>query len=124
MSAPMFKASGEPPISVPQANSLVHGIFLADCQIPEKSGRPSGSRGAGALRFGLPSAVRGTPGVGRNTHCPDASGDTVMTNATAVNNARFLLTSSVQRLGDAEAEIVPPALRRRIRRSAPGRPLH
>ena len=45
-------------------NSGVQGIFSADCQMPEKSGLPSGSRGGGAVRFGLPSAVRGTSGVG------------------------------------------------------------
>jgi hypothetical protein len=31
---------------------------------PEKSGLPPAVRGAGAARFGLPSGVRGIPGVG------------------------------------------------------------
>src|ERR1051325_12252317 len=46
--------------------------------MPEKSTLPSGVRGAGAVRFGFPSAVRGTPGVGYGGHCaktdePDAT---------------------------------------------------
>src|SRR5215471_3618703 len=32
--------------------------------IPERSGFPSAKRGVGAVRLGLPSALRGTPGVG------------------------------------------------------------
>ena len=32
--------------------------------MPDKSGFPSAVRGAGADRLGLPSGVRGTPGVG------------------------------------------------------------
>src|SRR4051794_35598136 len=39
--------------------------------MPEKSGVPLGVRGAGALRFGLPSAVLGTPAVGYFNHCAD-----------------------------------------------------
>jgi hypothetical protein len=34
------------------------------CQTPERSGRPSFVRGAGALKFTLPSLRRGSPGVG------------------------------------------------------------
>ena len=34
------------------------------CQRPERSGLPSRVRGAGPVRFGLPFAVRGIPGVG------------------------------------------------------------
>jgi len=37
--------------------------FLKFSQIPERSGFPSGVRGAGAFRSGLPSAARGTPGT-------------------------------------------------------------
>src|SRR5690348_7203194 len=33
-------------------------------QIPERSGLPSRPRGAGAVRFALPSFVRGVPGAG------------------------------------------------------------
>ena len=38
------------------------------CQSPERSGLPSGARGAGADRFGLPSGVRGIPAVGWFNH--------------------------------------------------------
>jgi hypothetical protein len=38
-------------------------------QMPDKSGLPSGVRGAGADRFGLPSGSRGIPGVGKLSHC-------------------------------------------------------
>src|SRR5262245_32015698 len=73
----MFKASGDPPISRPHstnfANSGVQAIFLPGCQMPEKSGLPSADRGGGADRLGLPSAVRGTSGVGRCSHCPTAT---------------------------------------------------
>ena len=40
----------------------------SDSQIPERSTRPSGVRGVGAARSGLPSAVRGSPRVGWFTH--------------------------------------------------------
>src|SRR6266852_2670604 len=43
-------------------------------QIPDKSTFPSLLRGAGAARFGLPSAVLGTSGVGYVSHCADARG--------------------------------------------------
>src|SRR3984893_8441365 len=39
------------------------------CQTPERSGLPSEERGAAALRLGLPSRVRGVPGVGKFSHC-------------------------------------------------------
>src|SRR5213594_3786176 len=39
------------------------------CHKPDKSGLPSGVRGAGAARFGLPSSLRGMPGVGCFNHC-------------------------------------------------------
>src|SRR5215510_16290457 len=44
-------------------------LALPDSQTPEKSGWPSGDRGAGAERFGLPSAPRGIPAEGIFTHC-------------------------------------------------------
>src|SRR5579883_1992857 len=37
-------------------------------QMPLRSGLPSAVLGVGALRFGFPSAVRGTPGVGYEGH--------------------------------------------------------
>ena len=39
------------------------------CHKPDKSGLPSGVRGVGAARFGLPSSLRGMPGVGCFNHC-------------------------------------------------------
>src|ERR1700704_736117 len=39
------------------------------CHRPERSGLPSTVRGAGAVRFGLPFAARGIPGVGYFSHC-------------------------------------------------------
>ena len=40
--------------------------------MPEKSGLPSGRRGVGAFRLGVPSAFRGTPGVGSFSHWAEA----------------------------------------------------
>src|SRR4249919_1689928 len=57
----------------------------ARVQIPEKSTLPSAVRGAGASRFGFPSAVRGTPAVGYDGHCAPIEGTTV-----AVRNATTL----------------------------------
>jgi hypothetical protein len=48
----------------------------ARIQIPEKSTLPSAVRGVGASRIGLPSAIRGTPGVGYDGHCAPSEGDT------------------------------------------------
>ena len=42
--------------------------------MPEKSTLPSGVRGVGASRIGLPSGVRGTPGVGYDGHCAPSDG--------------------------------------------------
>src|SRR5262245_33011330 len=45
------------------------------CHMPDKSGLPSGVLGAAAARFGLPSAVRGIPGVRQSSHCaPNETG--------------------------------------------------
>src|ERR1700730_5525915 len=46
---------------------LVLGIHT-----PDRSGWPSAAFGAGALRSGLPSAPRGTPGVGVSSHCAES----------------------------------------------------
>ena len=46
-------------------------------QMPEKSTLPSAVRGAGASRFGVPSALRGTPGVGYEGHCAPIEGASV-----------------------------------------------
>ena len=49
-----------------------HGRRFEACQMPEKSGLPSGRRGVGAFRLGVPSAFLGTPGVGSFSHWADA----------------------------------------------------
>ena len=38
-------------------------------QMPDRFAFPSAVRGAGAVRFNLPSAPFGTPGAGRSAHC-------------------------------------------------------
>src|SRR5436190_12251293 len=48
-------------------------------QTPEKSILPSGVLGAGPSRTGLPSGVRGTPGVGYDGHCAPTAGDSATT---------------------------------------------
>ena len=57
--------------------------------MPEKSTFPSGVRGAGASRIGLPSAVRGTPGVGYDGHC--ALNEADMAARTAITPAVILI---------------------------------
>jgi hypothetical protein len=52
--------------------------------MPDKSGLPSAVRGAGALRFGRPAAVLGTPAVGYFTHCAP-TGKAVANNASTMN---------------------------------------
>ena len=51
----MCMASAAPALAEPEPST---------CHIPERSGLPSEIRGAGAVRFGVPSGRRGTPGVG------------------------------------------------------------
>src|SRR6185436_6759725 len=48
-------------------------------QIPEKSTLPSAVRGVGASRIGLPSAARGTPGVGYDGHWASSADDMATT---------------------------------------------
>src|SRR4051812_26751278 len=54
--------------SAPQVSTSGLGdrvqLKLSVSQRPDKSGLPSGVRGAGAARFGFPSAVFGRPAVG------------------------------------------------------------
>src|SRR5580765_2765161 len=59
---------------------------------PDRSGLPSGVRGAGAARFGLPSAVRGIPGVGWVSHCAATGALSVMVR-TAIAEACMGATS-------------------------------
>src|SRR5215813_1885737 len=69
-------ARGVQGTSTPSAAISTSHLPLLVCQMPERSGwRPSGVLGAGALRFGLPSAVRGMFGVGNPIHCAAAVAD-------------------------------------------------
>src|SRR5205809_7079118 len=52
--------------SRPRPLGLVY--WRREIQIPLRSGWPSEARGAGALRLGLPSLVRGVPGKGSLIH--------------------------------------------------------
>src|SRR5437016_12823845 len=52
--------------SRPRPLGLVYG--RREIQIPLRAGWPSEARGAGALRLGLPSLVRGVPGKGSLIH--------------------------------------------------------
>src|SRR2546427_11331611 len=52
--------------SRPRPLGLVY--WRLEIQIPLRSGWPSEARGAGALRLGLPSLVRGVPGNGSLIH--------------------------------------------------------
>src|SRR5215471_17417844 len=104
----MFSASGEPPISMPHSMNMLsasHGILAADNQMPEKSGLPSGCFGAGAFMFGLPSAVRGTFGVGYLSHCAcDARGADSRATATDTAIAAFTALPSRHPNGPRGAE--------------------
>src|SRR5262245_52393026 len=55
-------------------------------QMPEKSGLPSGARGAGAAKLGAPVAVFGTPAVGYFSHCAAAGDDRVNAAAATTTN--------------------------------------
>src|SRR5206468_12502717 len=65
---------------------------------PERSGLPSGVRGAGAARFGLLSAVRGMPGVGCVSHCAAAGVDSAVSSiAKATVFMAYLLRQTMSR---------------------------
>src|SRR6266545_270959 len=77
-----------------RTRSLTHGCALAGSasvsgtgpfHIPVRSGWPPVPRGAGAVRFGLPSDLRGMFGVGRSSHWA-AAGNVPTTSASSVNN--------------------------------------
>src|SRR5437016_11677765 len=58
------------PAGIKRARSRPWGLvyWRLEIQIPLRSGWPSEARGAGALRLGLPSLVRGVPGKGSLIH--------------------------------------------------------
>src|SRR6266850_5793896 len=62
--------------------------------MPDRSGFPSPLRGTGADRFGLPSGVRGIPGVLKSSHCAargvDSRNMTVVTAAAAQKSFTFI----------------------------------
>src|SRR5215470_18108852 len=49
--------------SCPSRMRSGHGVVVRIIQRPDRSGFPSRVRGVGAVRLGLPSGRRGTPGV-------------------------------------------------------------
>src|SRR5579859_2991334 len=53
----------------PNSRSLSPGGAYAACHTPERSGLPLEALGVLAARFGVPSRVRGVPGVGYCSHC-------------------------------------------------------
>src|SRR6266699_3865967 len=61
-------AVGRAALAVPSPPRKLAEVWSAGartiCQIPERSGLPSGVRGAGASRLGCPFGNLGTPGVG------------------------------------------------------------
>src|SRR5437773_6469970 len=75
-------------------------------QRPERSGLPSTVRGTGAVKLGLPSGVRGIPGVGWFNHWT-ASGALNATVTMAIREA-FIVTTSLHTL-DAEETGCPLA---------------
>src|SRR5690349_1549624 len=70
-----------------------HCRCWAACQIPDKSGLPSGSRGAGAVKSGLPSAFLGMPSVGYFNHCAATTDVAHMTAAKASAGTRDICSS-------------------------------
>src|SRR5438876_2926684 len=68
--------------------------------MPDRSGLPSAARGAGALTFGRPSVVRGTPGVGYGGHCAEIEGPMVAPIAVAASAWRSVfMTGSADLTG-------------------------
>jgi hypothetical protein len=50
-------------------------VVISCIQTPVRWECPSGACGAGAVRLGSPSGVRGTPGVGKFSHCAGNAGE-------------------------------------------------
>src|SRR6266853_2822074 len=67
----LLKVRGSSPGTTKKLSSpskLSPGGTGSVCQTPERSGLPLDARGAGEERFGLPSRVRGVPGLGWFNH--------------------------------------------------------
>src|SRR5262245_1002747 len=71
-------------------------------QIPDKSGFPSGVRGAGADRLALPSGVRGTLALGCAGHCAESTSGTAMRNANVPTTLRHAFISISKNLFSCE----------------------
>src|SRR5688500_37139 len=78
---PSGGASGVSDVTAGPPRRPLGGTRLS--HVPEKSGLPFGMRGAGALRSGRPSAVRGMSGVRWIDHCADAETDRTTARADA-----------------------------------------
>src|SRR5258705_3904349 len=89
--SPNVASGGCPAGAVPGAS-----VRFVRIQMPERSGLPSAVRGAGALRFGLPSAPFGTPGFECSAHCADSDAEKAATMAadTTTVNDRFMSPSN------------------------------
>src|SRR5215469_13334806 len=70
-----------------------HGRLSSGFQMPDRSGLPSGVRGAGAARFTAPPFVRGTLAVGYFTHCA-LSGNPIAITTVAAQNTRLMFRNS------------------------------
>src|SRR5438105_13099521 len=81
------------PTSMSPHPSGGQGRLCSMSQIPERSGLPSGVRGAGAVGLGLPSASRGTSAVGYLSHCAESVTDPAHSIA-ATPVTSFIVTSS------------------------------
>src|ERR1700688_18202 len=66
-------AQGWKGTSLRSAAMLIRYLSPGTSHIPDRSGLPSGSFGAGADSSALPSFVRGIPGIGCFGHCAEAT---------------------------------------------------
>src|SRR5713226_903059 len=89
--------SSTPHVYVTGLNLSPHSGFPVT-QIPEKSGLPSGVRGAGADGSTLPSAFRGTPAVGYFNHWALSADVHVSTNATTTAAAEWPMSRCMRGL--------------------------
>src|SRR5215471_3281938 len=78
------------------ARLLRYFVLIPNCQIPERSGLPSGFRGAGAVRSDLPSLVRGIPLARTFSHwAAEGTLAIVKSAATSEPVLRFTVTSGL-----------------------------